>query len=218
VRGKTIGFDRDAINTYLGNPYTFPDLEDDEEKLCPYQRRAAKGDWDHGKIQLEILKRGKKYDRSEAVIPHRAMYSNMTVPAQVIFKFIVHNVWPKSHTSSSTLKVTPLIWYILSGGEVDIARIIARELKKIVISGRNEPSCKLAFPGLIVRLVLNAKICIPPPVHEELKGPIDDAFIDNLEKKESRASTSRDPPPQVDPSQALAPTHQAFDFSSFVPW
>ncbi|MCI43952.1 hypothetical protein A2U01_0065191, partial [Trifolium medium] len=34
VRGRALGFDRDAINEYLGNPYELQD----EDELCPYGR------------------------------------------------------------------------------------------------------------------------------------------------------------------------------------
>jgi len=106
-----------------------------------------------------------------------------------------------------------------------IASIIARELKHVALSGVNGPETKLAFSGFIMGLVLAHHVHIPGPAHEELTHPIDDAFNDNLEKKEqkelrassSRASSSRAPPPANEPHPAPPPT-KAFDFSYFIPW
>ncbi|MCI46718.1 hypothetical protein A2U01_0067959 [Trifolium medium] len=42
VHGRTISFNRNAINDYLGNPY---ELEADDQ-LCPYSIQLAKGNWD----------------------------------------------------------------------------------------------------------------------------------------------------------------------------
>lgn len=218
VRGKTIRFDRDAIDEYLGNAFTFPEPEDpDEEQYCAYTKKNAKGNWDHSKIQKDILIRGKRYGKSAAGKDHKASYCDMNVAASVIFKFLVHNVWPKSHVSSAPLKVTPLIWYILTGGEVDIARIIAREIKHVALSGVTEPATKIAFPGFIMGLVLAQKVHLTGPPQEVLTHPIDDDFIRNLARKEAkelRAASSSHPEPETAPPHA--PTHaNAFDFT---PW
>jgi len=56
-------------------------------------------------------------------------------PACIIFKFLVHNVWLKSHITTTPKLVTPLIWHIIKGWEIDVARIISRELKGVALSG-----------------------------------------------------------------------------------
>jgi len=77
----------------------------------------------------EIRKPWKKYDVSDAERGHRAFYGDMTLPTQIILKLILHKIRPKSHTSSTTTDVTILNYYILSGRLVNVARIIAKELK-----------------------------------------------------------------------------------------
>ncbi|KAK2451504.1 hypothetical protein QL285_010554 [Trifolium repens] len=209
VRGRPFSFDREAINSYLGNPMPlrYPD------SLCPFHTQQAQGNWDHDLIQRTILKEGRTYNVSDAGRPHRALKIDMTTPAQVIFKLIVHNIRPKSHTSSTTVEVTPLIYSILVGIKVDVARIIATELRHIALSGHFTPLCPLGLPGLVMGLVLNLRISIPPQVHETITNPIDDVFIaryiDKKTKKQyqaSRASSSRAP-------QASQP----LDFSNFDP-
>ena len=169
----------------------------DLEDLCVFHIRQRKGNWDHAEIQREILKQGKKYDVSDVGREHIALYADMTLPAQIILKLTLHNIRPKSHSSSTTTDVTPLIYYILSGRLVDIARIISQKLKLVTLSGRFGAKCQLAFPILIMGLVLDAKICIPVPVHEELKGPIDDKFISRLEGKDKKGKKKETSPTRI---------------------
>ncbi|MCI24195.1 hypothetical protein A2U01_0045378, partial [Trifolium medium] len=51
VRGRALGFDRDAINEYLGNPYQ---LEGDDG-LCPYGRELARGNWNVQAMTEKLL-------------------------------------------------------------------------------------------------------------------------------------------------------------------
>jgi hypothetical protein len=211
VRGRRLRFDREAINTYLGNPMPLRDPND----LCEFHRKQNSGNWDHEEIQRMILKEGKSYVKSTAGRPHLARKSDMTTPAQVILRLILHNIRPKSHISSTTLDVTPLIYFILAARQVDVARIISWELKTIALSGRLGPKCPLGFPGLILGLVLSQRIPLPDQIHEELTHPIDDAFIDRYlndakkGKSTSGASTSRQPP--------VTPTSQPLDYTNFDP-
>ncbi|KAK2395558.1 hypothetical protein QL285_057284 [Trifolium repens] len=212
VRGRQFSFDREAINTYLGNPFPIRHPDD----LCTFHRKQAQGNWDHDLLQRTILKEGRTYDVSAAGRPHRALKGDMTTPAQVILKLIVHNIRPESHTSSTTVDVTPLICSILDGTKVDVARIIATELRHIALSGKFTPSCPLGLPGLIMGLVSSIRIPIPPQVHETIANPIDDVFIArNMDKKtKQRPQTSR-------PSSSRAPrvpqASQPLDFSNFDP-
>jgi hypothetical protein len=208
VRGRPLKFDREAINSYLGNPMPLRRSDD----LCAFHRQQARGNWNHDEIQKMILKEGRTYDVSRAGRPFRAFKADMTTPAQVILKLIIHNIRPKSHTSSTTVEVTPLIYSILADTPVDVARIISNELKTIALNGRFNAKCPLGFPGLIMGLILDARITIPSQVHETITHPIDDAFIArNQDKKEneSRPSTSHAP--------RAPPTSQPLDFSDLDP-
>jgi len=134
VRGKTILFDRDTINTYLGEPLTLPPSEDPTvPTLCEYGRNEEDNEWDHGMIVRDILLPGKRYKKGKGEESTTASYADMTLKAAFIFKFLVHNVWPKSHVSTTPKVVTPLIWHICKGGEVDVSRIISRELKHVAL-------------------------------------------------------------------------------------
>ena len=134
VRGKTILFDRDTINTYLGEPLTLPPSEDPTvPTLCEYGRNEEDNEWDHGMIVRDILLPGKRYKKGKGEESTTVSYADMTLKAAFIFKFLVHNVWPKSHVSTTPKAVTPLIWHICKGGEVDVSRIISRELKHVAL-------------------------------------------------------------------------------------
>ena len=104
----------------------------------------------------------------------------MTVRAAVVFKFLVHNVWPKSHVTTATKVVTPLIWHICRGGEVDVARIVSEELKHMALSGVTRPETRITFPGFVMGLLQAQGVEIPLPSHEQLTSSIDDKYIRGL--------------------------------------
>jgi hypothetical protein len=210
VRGTTIHFDRDAINEYLGNPYTLPESEDpDEEALCPYGDRQKSGDWDHGKIQREILLPGRLYRPSKKGNPNLAGFTDMKPKAGIIFKFLVHNVWPKSHVTTATKQVTPLIYHICKGRPVDVAGIISRELKNIALGGTAGAETRLCFPGFIMGLLRHKGVQIPD-FSEELVSPIDDKYIRSYISRalsKGAASSSQAPPPEDVPPPEDFPEH-----------
>jgi hypothetical protein len=105
VRGNTIRFDRDAINEYLGNPFTLPESDDpDTLVLCTYGEREKAGTWDLGKIERVILLPGRRYVESKAGNRNLAAFTDMRPKVGIIFKFLVHNVWPKSHVTTTPKK------------------------------------------------------------------------------------------------------------------
>ena len=110
VRGRTIRFDREAIDTYLGNPFPL----DDDGELNDFHAKKNKGTFDleqlKGEIKRTILLEGTNYDISDAGREYRAQYKFMTPPAKLVLKFILHNVKPNSHLSDCTVDVCPLIY------------------------------------------------------------------------------------------------------------
>ena len=192
IRGRVINFDRQGINDYLGKPYKLNHPDD----LCPFHIRQNKGNWDHREIQATILKPGTGYEKS-VTGRDTVKKCNMTLIAQTICKLILFNIKPKSHLSTCTIDIPPLIHYILTDEPVDVARIIAEELKDIALS--NKERVPLAFPGLIMGLIMSLRIKIPSQIHEELQNPITDAIIARHSDKETRgkkgtgASSSHQP-------------------------
>jgi len=201
VRGRVIKFDREAINRYLGNPFQlhYPDDLDD------YHAKHNMGHFTlpepHEEIKQFILIEGCNYDVSEAGREFRAQYKALTNPAKIIQKFLLHNVMPNSHLSDCVVEVCPLIYYILKGIKVNIARTIAWEMRKVTLQGKGERETRLAFPGLIMGLIQDSGMRLPTAVHEQIRNPINDAFIsryimgETKKGKSKQASTSRAPPP-----------------------
>jgi hypothetical protein len=70
------------------------------------------------------------------------------------------------------VSVAPLIWHILRGGEVDVARIISDQLRHIVLNGLAHKATKLGFPGFIMGLVHHQGVQIPEPCDEKIKGSL----------------------------------------------
>jgi len=140
--------------------------------LCAYGDKCSKDNWNFWKIEKDILLKDRRFIKNAAGKLQKALYSNMTANAGVVFKFLVHNVVPKSHTSDTTMKIVPLIWSIIKGMEVDIARLISNEMKSVTLN------CALRAKG----------IKIPTPADEEIQHPINDTFISSLVKREERTT------------------------------
>jgi len=85
----------------------------------------------------------------------------MKPKAGIIFKFLIHNAWPKSHVTTAPRTVTPLIYHICKGREVDVARIISRELKHIALGGAVGAETRLCFSGFIMGLIRHHEVQIP---------------------------------------------------------
>nr|ABN07931.1 hypothetical protein MtrDRAFT_AC151524g15v2 [Medicago truncatula] len=88
----------------------------------------------------------------------------------------------KSHVSTTPKAVTHLIWHICKGGEVNVARIIFRELKHVALSGLTHKATKLSFLGFIMGLVQSQSVQIVGPFSETLVGSMDDKFLKGLAK------------------------------------
>jgi len=177
VRGRVIHFDREAINQYLGNPFPlhYPDDLDD------FHAKQNSGNFTlpgpHEEIKRFILLEGCNYDVSDAGREYRAQYKALTNPAKIIQKFLLYNVIPNSHLSDCIVEICPLIYYILKGIKVDIARTIAWELRKVSLQGKGERETRLSFPGLIMGLIKDSGMRLPNAIHEQIRNPINDAFI-----------------------------------------
>jgi len=230
VSGKTILFYRNTINAYLGEPLTLPPSEDPTvPTLCEYGINEKDNDWDHAKIVRDILLPGKRYKKGKGDESTTASYADMNLEAAFIFKFLVHNVWPKSHVSTTPKVVTPLIWHIYKGGEVDVARIISRELKHVALSGLTHKATRLSFPGFIMGLVQSQGVQIARPFNKTMVGPIDDKFLKGLaktvaERLSNPSSSIPHPEPEIPesdiphqdfPQQEPSLQSGSFDFSSF---
>lgn len=231
VRGQKIVFDRDAINDYLGNPFELPEPTHYDD----FHKKQAGGYFKipevHNEIKKFLLLEGYNYDISEGGREHRAQYRFMTKPAQFIQRFILHNVIPSSHVSDCVVEICPLIYYILQGTKVDIARSIAWEMRKVTLQGKSERESRLFFPGLIMGLIKATGMVLPTGVHETIKNPINDAYIKrhifgNTKKDASKGkqpSTSQtQPPPQshLPPQFQQPPPPQSgpFDMAAYAQW
>ena len=163
---------------------------------------------------------GRRYNKGRTDDTTTASYADMTFEATFIFKFLVHNVWPKSHVSTTPKAVTPLVWYICRGGEVDVARIISRELKHVALSGLTHKASKLSFPGFITGFVQSQGVQIAGPFTEPLVGPIDDRFLKGLvrtvaEKLSAPSSSIPHPEPEHEPEPEISQQEQPQHPGSF---
>ncbi|GAU52033.1 hypothetical protein TSUD_418690, partial [Trifolium subterraneum] len=174
IRGHPLRFDRDAIHAYLGNP----EIVVNEAGLCPYARILAQGNWNVDHMTKKLLVPDRNIKFNSAGFPLRAMRGDMKPKAQLTLLFILHNILPRSHLSDAPMNILGLLYCVHAGKDVDVARVIANEMKIIASSGvtdHTRPKCMLAFPALIMGLIKDERIPVPQHYHQTLER-IDDVY------------------------------------------
>jgi hypothetical protein len=148
VRGTTVRFDRDTINTYLGNPLELDPPEDPTvPTLCAYGEMERDKDYSFRQIARDILLPGKTYNKGKKSQEYTtANFRDMKLEAGIMFQFLVHNVVPRSHVTTTPMAALPLLWHILQGGQVDVARIISDQMNHVALCGFIGKITKLSFP------------------------------------------------------------------------
>ncbi|GAU31749.1 hypothetical protein TSUD_146370 [Trifolium subterraneum] len=174
VRGREIWFNRDAINAYLGNPSNLP-----SDELCEFSKLVARGNWDVPAINQTLLRPGAYVEyNADGSSPLRAIRDDLTKLSQLLLLLVLNNILPKSHTSDATMRVLGLMYFTDQGLQIDVARLIAQEMKHMVLSGiRQVPlraTCNLGFPGLIMGLIGATKMTLPQQMSHHIQT-IDDA-------------------------------------------
>ncbi|KAF1892716.1 hypothetical protein Lal_00042606 [Lupinus albus] len=128
VRGRVIRYDRDYLNLMLNNPYEVRD-----NHLDGYHQRVEQSSTiNHGFSVAETVEilclLGRTVSGNVLGQPKRIFRKNMTTLAQIWMIFCLHNVIPNSHVSSPPLYDCHLLYCILAGIEIDVARLMATEI------------------------------------------------------------------------------------------
>ncbi|GAU41288.1 hypothetical protein TSUD_349280 [Trifolium subterraneum] len=202
VRGLHIRFDRDAINDFLGKPYT----RDGEDDLCDYAATLARGNWDVPGMTELLLLPGRNLIIGKYALPVRAKGEDLTPLARLALLFILHNVIPRSHISDATMPTLGLIYSFYKGYQLDIAKIISKELKDAVLSGtekKTRPNM-LPFPALIMGLIREARVVFSANFHDPL-GTIDDQHVERWCYPKKPIQTEQPAPPQFHEQQPAPP-------------
>ncbi|KAI5395888.1 hypothetical protein KIW84_062175 [Lathyrus oleraceus] len=118
---------RNAINEYLGRPINLEEGETDA-----YSKKMQRGSWNISRISQAIFERGRTVVKNVAEVPTNFKKEDMTTIAQVALTLMLYNIRPRSHTSTIPVESSYLLYYIIDGMEMDVARIIANEIKAIV--------------------------------------------------------------------------------------
>lgn len=149
VRGKIVSFRRDDINSYLGNPLTLG-----EGERCEYRTMEAANRWNLEAVNDTLCIRGKSFDLNDPGHPKLWKRENFNLGARAFFVVLLSNIRPRSHTTTIPLDVGCLLYCIMVGKSVDVASLIAEEIRKMVLSGTNfgGKAGVLAYPGLIMGL------------------------------------------------------------------
>ncbi|CAJ2652977.1 unnamed protein product [Trifolium pratense] len=219
VRGKTIRFDRNAINEYLGNPFTLPA----HETLCDFQKQRARRNWDIDNMRRKLLRPNHDFQYGTTNNPLRALRDDMRTFTQLLFLLVLYNIQPNSHPSDATMSILGLIHYMNEGLEVDLAGIISNWMKEITMCGHPDKNLKSAvlrssspmgFPCLIMGLCLANRIHIPEIGREEI-GKIDDNYVDRYCKPKKRRAAQQPPPPPP-PQASTSAVHDQNFYNHFT--
>ncbi|GAU46045.1 hypothetical protein TSUD_191160 [Trifolium subterraneum] len=170
VRGREIRFDRDSINDFLGQPSQLP-----PDTYCAFTMSVAQGNWDVAALTQSLLRPGHQLIwNTQKTRPVRAKKDDLTIYSQLLLHFTLHNVMPRSHTSDGTMKALQFMYYMQNNLEIDIARVIASEMRDMVVTGLHTTKMKnnaaLGFPGLIMGLIYEqTRMTFPPEINLTLK-------------------------------------------------
>lgn len=177
VRGRIISFGRDSINSYLGNPLTLG-----ENERCEYRTQELANVWDLQAVNATLCLKGKSFDLNDQGHPKSWKRENLNLGARAFLVLLLSNIRPRSHTTTIPLDVGCLLYCIVIGKYVDVASIIAGEMRKMAISGTKfgGKAGVLAYPGLIMGLCRRANVVIPGEVHFSITSVINDAYLNRF--------------------------------------
>ncbi|KAL5059487.1 hypothetical protein RYX36_031091 [Vicia faba] len=83
-----------------------------------------------------ILLEGQSVERKLFSLAIRFHREYLLPEAQIIILSILHNIRPRSHTSTFTIDVAQLLYLIMKGRRIDVAQIISTEMRNVAESGR----------------------------------------------------------------------------------
>nr|KYP50043.1 hypothetical protein KK1_028198 [Cajanus cajan] len=188
VREVIVSYARDAINEYLGSPYSLGDDGLDEYGRLK-KARAFKAD----KMVKLLCLPGCTYTVGVTGNPVSILRKNLTTIARIWQNFLYCNVYSIIHISDLNMPRATLLYSILTKDGVDITLIISDEIHKVVLStpsliGVSKP---LGFPGLLTGLCKASGSRLPNNLNKSLRPPINASYIKIHCKSEQQGDTSR---------------------------
>nr|KYP40386.1 hypothetical protein KK1_038278 [Cajanus cajan] len=192
VRGAMVSYSRDAINEYLGNPYSLGG-----DGLDEYGRIKKARAFNADKMDKLLCLPGCTYTVGVTGNPDSFLRKNLTTTARIWQNFLYCNVYCLTHISDLNMPRATLLYSVLRKNGMDITSIISNEIHKIVLStpsltGVSKP---LGFPGLITGLCLFSGSRLPGNLNKSLRPPINAAYIKIHCKSEQQGNASQ-PRPQ----------------------
>nr|KYP63063.1 hypothetical protein KK1_017628 [Cajanus cajan] len=187
VRGVTISYSRDAINEYLGSPYSLGG-----DGLDEYGRLKKPRAFNVDKMAKLLCLPSCTYIVGVIGNPVSILRKNLTTIARIWQNFLYCNVYSITHISDLNMPRATLLYSILTKDGVDIASIISNEIHKTVLStlsitGVSKP---LGFPGLITGLCMASGSRLPNNLNKSLRPPINVAYINIHCKSEQQGDAS----------------------------
>lgn len=201
VRGKIIAFNRDAINTYLGHPLTLAG-----NMRCEYRAKETANDWDLAAVNAHPCLEGRTYDLNDQGFAKSWKRENLNLEAWAYLVLLLNNIRPRSHSTTIPLDVSCLLYYIMIGKSVDVASLIAGEMRKVATNGTKfeGKAGVLMYPGLIMGLCRRENMPIRDEVHLSITSVINDVFLNRfcqsqMDRAEGASTSSSRPPARCAP-------------------
>ncbi|KAL5079190.1 hypothetical protein RYX36_007611 [Vicia faba] len=152
-------------------------MEDGE--LCEYHKKLERGKWDFELVKNKFVSLGHSYELIVVGIPLKFILKSLKKMPRVLMFVVLYNIRIHSHMSSIPVETVCLLYYILEGKFVDVARRIANKLKRVALSGTrhgDQTSCQLTYPRMIMGLCKKARVPIPIEGHQVIKGTINENY------------------------------------------
>ncbi|KAL5079175.1 hypothetical protein RYX36_007596 [Vicia faba] len=156
---------------------------------CRYQESINARPYVATISKRNLLER-RSVERNASSVTIRFHREDLVSEAQVLILFILNNLRPRSHTSTFTLDTTQLLYLIMSGKRIDVAQIIANDMRNVAKSGKEfgggiKSTYPMVYLGIIMGLIISSRVRIPNTIHVKIKTKVNDTYIDKfcLEKK-----------------------------------
>nr|KYP46875.1 hypothetical protein KK1_031521 [Cajanus cajan] len=188
VRGTQVYYHRDAINDFLGNPYSLGGDGRDG-----YGRLKNACSFKADEVAERLCLPGCTYTLGASGKPVKILRKNLNTLARIWQNFLYCNVFPTMHISDLTMPRATLLYSIMNKTGVDVATIISNEIHRVVLStpsptGVSKP---LGFPGLIMGLCRAARATVPSHLSKTIRPPINASYIKTHCKNAQQGSTSQ---------------------------
>ncbi|MED6165988.1 hypothetical protein PIB30_104817, partial [Stylosanthes scabra] len=182
VRGKEISFAPNNIKRVLKL------RKDPLPDATSYEERVANKDYRLDHIQEDLCIEGEEWVRHKDGRPHYLRRADLEPMTKGWYDFVCRSIMPTTNRLELTVERVVLIHSIISGENINVEEIIAKQFYKFIY--KTDLSSSLPFPSIIAALCADAKV---PAIKNDNLIPQEPAIVGAtmLRTRETRARNPR---------------------------